>query len=348
MRPPLIADLTVKWSPPLSTWMRSVPLHLLVFWLPISFAVLFYFGAPSIDRDTYLLWFLIGVLICDLGHTLPTFLLIYGTAGNGFPRFIKFIPALVLPLNFLLALTLGPEVFIIIFAYLTLLHVVRQQAAWLSFAKNEPTLRPSWTEKLALHFLMLYPILHWHSDNSALPNDYMRSGDLALAGFIKTSALTDWLYVSIFALSMAHVLALSWKAKRILWYRFSVLASTFVWFGFGLLIATSGLFFFTCTTLIHGLSYHFHVVGTVEARSKGLNFFNFNKSRLLNMTLYLLLVIVFGVMLYYGGKPKFLDTLGTASIPQILFMAALFAPAMSHYFIDTIIWKRRFRTLPVS
>ncbi len=308
-------------------WIFSPRLDLMFFGLPIVIALgVFHVVPQGFDVRTLMLWFIVGHLLCDFGHTYATALPVY--AGNApFAKALRWAPIAVFAGAYFW-IKHSPNTFYVLGAYATLFHVVRQQYGWIVLSRRrggEPA--EGFDDKFdraMLYNFSVIPILLWHAGYSLVPLRYFSENDMPfrVAEFwIPTLLGVHWAINGLYVARQIQLFALRTPLNAA---KYFLLFATWCWFYLGLLYSQAAWQFWLMTTLMHGITYHGHILATAKTRKTG---------SWLSTAVYLGVIVGLGYVYYLGGVNK------VGSPNRVAIEAALWTVALSHILFDSIIWR---------
>lgn len=285
------------------------------------------------------LWFLIFL---HYGHVLATAVPIY-RAGD---QSTKIFSLLVLIASFFLCfLTIArsPALFLTLNTYIAIVHAIRQHYGWLRYSQRRPaTDFQSRFEQIVFWNLILFPLLHWHSENSSFGRSYFYANDL-IAPFLPGS-VDHILHFIFWAINFAYVAFLMQRffvRRECEVGRIAFMIMTWIWFYVGICVLQHSLFYFVVSVSCHGLSYHYFICRGFAPSPR-----RFSQILWIRPLLYFVCFAIGGWFLQVGYTYFQLGESDSAqSLPLILGRSALGATSLAHYFIDGVIWKNQARLL---
>lgn len=339
-----------------SSWIMSPKKDFMGIILPGLLSILFVFVLGSFGKlpqsESPWVWLFLVVFI-DVAHVWSTLFRTYfhQFAAKEFEKELFIIPLM----SFLVATlvyVIQANIFWRILAYIAVYHFIKQQIGFLKIYLRKEK-KDLWYkfQVLFMYFLMLYPVIFWHTNERSF--FWFEKND-----FISLSApLIEKILYALYLISICIYLVIN--IKRFFQKVFNLSA-------FFLCVITGGVWFvgiipfnndfaFTLTNVVnHGVPYLFLIYSSsltqnYSPKYKFLSIFQSAKyyKRFIFM---LLIVLVFGYFeeslwdlfiwhehqdVFFHNKYLVVDELTTA-----LVVGALITPQLSHYILDGIIWKR--------
>ena len=329
-----------------SGWVFSKNWDLAVFLLPLIIGFLFYFSDVAISRTPSKI-FILAILfhyLADAGHVLVTGVPVLGdaTIRKKLGMKVWLIPILVVFISVSLFMW-NPFIFIRVLAFLAAFHIVMQQFGFLRISQGKFKVgeRISETKKSGLFEtglffnLFFFPLYFWLSGNSNIELAWFVHKDLgapitwAYFGFVHHLHL--FLVVFYFGWQLIPLL----KKSKVNWGKFLLTSTSWIWFYSGLVLAKNPSLFWATLFLTHGFGYILFVkVYWQQAASRNYQPPSWwKKNNILTTIGYLVAVTILGAT---WAKSSELTSFYRILIPLS------WAPLITHYVLDGLIWKSRF------
>lgn len=282
------------------------------------------------------IWFILVMILIDFVHIFVTFPVYLNRSKALFPK-IKtrlIIPIFVILLT-MLASVFCTRYFLFIVAYVTLLHIARQQGGILkSLLRKDQTSFPN-VHLTAYWIIFLIPLLHLHSSASLFAPYYFTTGDMIRPLPGELMAWVHKVLPPLFLIYFFVFLFGFFKLKKISKHILVMQFGTFLWFYGGWCLLPQSVFYFSMAPILHGASYIFF---SIEAQDSFLRESSDNKKR---THLYYVISTLGAVLVWMFIREELIrnSTDLYLNLYSKIFWGLLWAPGMVHAFLDTFIWR---------
>ncbi len=288
--------------------------------------------------------FLLVVLI-DGAHIFSTSLITYFDRERRklFSPYLTVIPIVVFLSMVLMLLLLGSIKFYYFLAYAAIFHFVRQQYGWFSIACKKGSLGPRWISKIdqiSIYSIPIFAII-WNSSYTQ-PYRWFKEGDLFSIPIWLTNIfhILFWIITITFILSNCYQI---FRLKKINLTKYMIWLNTFICWYVGFVFFEGGFVYFFLLVVHHGLPYLgiIHKSEKITSTLRGSQF-----KYIASITIIYILCVGLSVLEVTTNKP----VIGTEefSLNQLLlasFAALIYTPQVTHYFLDMVIWKKKYGLL---
>ncbi|GHN02404.1 hypothetical protein WSM22_38930 [Cytophagales bacterium WSM2-2] len=334
-----------------SHWLVSAKkesvLILLPLFLPVFIVYLFrdYFSQHT---EVTALWWLVLVLMIDVGHVYSTLFRFYWERST----FVKYktlliiIPVVCFALGFTLHI-IDSFLFWRILAYAALYHFIRQQYGFLRLYSRKQKVSgiAKWIDVVSVYSATIYPVLYWHlhltgSLSWFVPNDFVAIPVSNIDNIILG------IYLLILAAYLAKEIYFSIKTSDINIPKNGIMLGTYLSWYAGIVLFHGDLAFTLMNVVAHGIPY----MGLVwlYGTKKDSSGFSFGWKGVAVFISTLLLLAYFEESLWdilvwkdhLGVFPFFtLSNPITDSLVLSVIVPLLVLPQLTHYVLDGFIWR---------
>jgi hypothetical protein len=332
-------------------WLTNPGKETILIVLPLFIPVLIVFcfrGYFENQTELTSAWWLLLVLIIDVGHVYSTIFRFYweGTTFQKYKNLLLIIPSAA----FLIGFTLhyfDSFLFWRILAYIALYHFIRQQYGFVRLysRKQSQTKGQAAIDAIAIYASTLYPVLYWHlhltnSLSWFVPNDFIRLPNLNIDQWLLA------LYLISIALYTAKEMYVTVTTKDFNLPKNLIVLGTFLSWYTGIVFFHGDLAFTFLNVVAHGIPY----MGLVwlYGEKKSTNNFSFG---LYGAIIFVAVVVslsyleesLWDVMVWKDHLDLFPFLTDADPIHNHWILSAVVAllvlPQITHYVVDGFIWR---------
>lgn len=285
------------------------------------------------------------IILVDGAHVFSTIFVTYFDKERRdlFRTYLIGIPLMVFTFTLCSLYFLGSMKFYIFLAYAAIFHFMRQQYGWFAIACKKGQRGPVWIssiDQLSIYSIPIFAVI-WKSSYSD-PQRWFKTGDL----FLIPTWLTDklhlvfWFITALFILSNLYQII---KLSKINLTKYMIWINTFVSWYIGFVYFNEGFVFLFLLVLHHGLPY-LGLIYKTERVTKPIR----NQKFKYIFALTAMYLVCVGLSWTEISTPKPFIEIEPATIEHFLsiaFLALIFTPQVSHYLIDMVIWKKKYKIL---
>jgi len=343
-------------------WLFSRSIDLWVLFLPvwICWVVAFLLPESTLHADLSVWVFVLIIIGIDVSHVWSTIFRTYldKEEFQNHRKLLIFAPIIAFALSYLLA-SASFMLFWRCLAYVAVFHFIKQQYGFMRIykARSGDFRKKIISDNLAIYLSMLFPVFYWHI-NLNREFAWFVSGDfiqpelsrsiveiINLVGIIAYFAiLTYWMTEEIiYARKTSHKLPIG----KILW----ILTTAGNWY-IGIVYFNSDLVFTITNVVAHGLPYFALIIFYQNGKARLLHrksiFSNIYQTALIVIGLVLVLAFteeyLWDALVYRENETLFSSILQYPfELPafhwQVIALALLSVPQITHYIVDGYIWK---------
>lgn len=319
---------------------------LLPLFIPV--VVVFFFNDYfSSQTEVTTLWWLVLVLMIDVGHVYSTLFRFYWEK-NTFAQYKSLL--IIIPVA---SLIVGVGIHMIdsflfwrILAYAALFHFIRQQYGFMRLYSKEQG-QPawaSWLDSFSIYNATLYPVVFWHlhlTDSLSwfIPNDFI-SISLPADGLIFT------IYIIILITYVIKEVYYSLQSSDFNWPKNGIVMGTYLSWYAGIIFFKGDLAFTLMNVVSHGIPYM--VLIWLYGSKKNSSGFSFGWKGV-----FIFFIVLFGLAYFeeslwdilvwkdHSDLFPFFEFSNPLSNPWVLSVVVplLTLPQITHYVLDGFIWR---------
>ncbi|MCO4754554.1 MAG: hypothetical protein KC478_08720 [Bacteriovoracaceae bacterium] len=295
----------------------------------ICLLVMFLLAGIGLEIQIPKLAFLILIII-DNGHVYTTFIRTALERNVPLKHYLKFLPLFfvtIISLHFIDSALIWKFAF-----YATIFHYIKQNVGLLSFYQALSTKRVNF-DRFVLYALQILAVacVHFREDGIM---EYYSSNDLYTSPSPQILTGLSAIFIIVFLLWLAH------SARRLLKSNldtasFSYILSTSLLFSLLTITQIDIQWMLISLIVAHGVPYVFLIRKSLNTTQKQLKY---------SWYLIVYVLLIFGGAEYFIGTGFISFDKANYSIGESVFAALFLLPLFSHFFMDSIIWKRKAAT----
>lgn len=321
-------------------WLFSPATDIALFWgCMVIPGLILYFTNFKLEPQQLFFWVVLAGIPIDMGHVLGTFY--PGTDRLCIKSINPTLNYVVIPLVILVSTCLiyyySYQIFITSLAYLTLHHIISQQHGWISVCRFQSESKNSqwkvWDLVMLLN-IMIPSVIFLHSPLCQVERSYFHINDLIFNVSSNTALISLTMHWLINGCYLYKLLIAAIRKENLNWPKINIFLSTWFLFYFGLVVFQNHGFFFASLALMHGTPYllfsYRHTKSLENTRFP--SFFS---------SLTLKKIMTFFRNPYCFGATCLIGAILWKLSQRHLWMPLIWVPLLTHYYIDSVIWRAK-------